>query len=67
MSLGITDGKLDVRYAGQRILSSPGWRSTRVAADAIDADASGSADLWRTASLRLKIVPGSLAPRAACA
>jgi hypothetical protein len=31
-----------------------------VAADAIHADASGSADLWRAASLRLKIVPASL-------
>jgi len=62
MSLGIADGKLDVLYAGQRIVSLSGLAAdARVAADAIDANASGSADLWRTASLRLKIVPGSLA------
>ena len=62
MSLGISDGTLDVRYAGQRIVSlSRLALDARVAADAIEADVSGAADLWRTASLRLKIVPGSLA------
>ena len=56
-----TDGKLDVLHAGRRILSLSGLAvDARVAADAIHADASGSADLWRTASLRLKIVPASL-------
>ena len=61
MSFGITDGKLDVLHAGRRILSLSGLAAdARVAADAIHADASGSADLWRTASLRLKIVPASL-------
>ena len=36
MSLGITDGKLDVRYAGERILSLSGLAAdARVATDAI--------------------------------
>ena len=61
MSIGITDGTLDVLHAGRRIVSLSGLAAdARVAADAIHADASSSADLWRTASLRLKIVPASL-------
>jgi len=62
VSLGITDGKLDILYAKQRVLSLSGLAAqAQVAAGAIDASASASADLWRTLDARLKIVPGSLA------
>src|SRR5262245_19079791 len=62
MSLGITDGKLDILYAEQRILSlSAVAAEAQVAADAIAVSASGAADLWRAVDARLKIVPGSLA------
>ena len=65
MSLGITDGKLDVLYAGQRILSLTGIAAdAEVAADAITASASAGADLWQTAKAGLTITPGSLAATA---
>jgi hypothetical protein len=62
MSLGITDGKLDVRYAGERVLSLSGLAAdAEVATDAIAAKARGNADLFGAASATLRIVPGSLA------
>ena len=62
MSLGVTDGKVVVVYAGQRIVSLSGLTAdAQVAADALTVGASGAADLWRTASAHLKIAPGSLA------
>ncbi len=62
MSLGVTDGKVVVVYAGQRIVSLSGLTAdAQVAADALTVGASGAADLWRTASANLKIAPGSLA------
>ena len=62
MSLAITDGKLDVLYAGQRILSLSGLAAdARVVADAITANASGNADLFGAAKASLRIVPESLA------
>ena len=62
MSLGITDGKLDVVYAGQRVLSLSGLAAdAEVAADAITVSASAGADLWQTAKAGLTITPGSLA------
>ena len=65
MSLGITDGKLDVLYAGQRILSLSGLAAdAEVAADAITASASAGADLWQNAKAGLTITPGSLAATA---
>ncbi len=62
MSLGVTDGKVVVVYAGQRIVSLSGLTAdAQVAADALTVGASGAADLWRTASANLKIAPDSLA------
>ena len=62
MSLRITDGKVGVVYAGQRMVSLAGLAAdAQVAADAITVSASGAADLWRTAKADLKIAPGSLA------
>lgn len=62
MSLGITDGKVDVLSGGQPILSlSALSASARVAADAITVDASGAANFWRTARADLRIAHGSLA------
>ena len=65
MSLGITDGKLDVLYAGQRVLSLSGLAAdAEVAADAITGSASAGADLWQVAKAGLTITPGSLAATA---
>ena len=62
MSLGITDGKLDVRYSGERVLSLSGLAAdAEVATDAITAKARGNADLFGAASASLRIVPESLA------
>ncbi|MET0154410.1 MAG: hypothetical protein ABW298_17610, partial [Candidatus Binatia bacterium] len=62
MSLGITDGKLDIRYAGERVLSLSGLAAdAQVATDAITANASVNADLFAAAKARLRIVPESLA------
>ena len=62
MSLEITDGKLDVRYAGQRVLSLSGLAAdAQVATDAITARASGNADPFGAARASVRIVPGSLA------
>jgi AsmA-like C-terminal region len=62
MSLGITDGKLEVRYAGQRVLSMSGLAvDALVATDAITANASGKGDLFGEAKASLRIAPESLA------
>ena len=67
LSLGITDGKLDVLYAGQRILSLSGLAAdAQVAAEAITASASSAANLWRTANADLKITRARSPRRGSC-
>ena len=65
MTIEIVGGKLDVAYAGQRLVSLSGMAAQAdVSAEAIDASVSSAADLWRAAQGRLTISPGSLAASA---
>jgi len=65
MSLEIVGGKLEVHRAGRRLVSLQDLAAeAEVAADAVDARASGASDLWRTAQARLRVTPGSLAATA---
>jgi hypothetical protein len=62
MTIEIAEGRLDVVYAGRRLVSLSGLTAQAdVSADAIDASVSTAADLWRTAQGSLTIAPGSLA------
>jgi hypothetical protein len=62
MSLAITGGKLELRSAGQSLLSLAALNAdAQVAADAVTVDASADADAFGTAKASLKITPGTLA------
>ena len=62
MSLQVIDGKLDVVYAGRRVVSLSGLAAdANVAADGLVASASAASDLWRAAKAQLKVAAGSLA------
>ena len=65
MSIEIVGGKLDLAYAGRRLVSFSDLSARAdVSAAAIDASVSSAADLWRAAEGRLTIAPGSLAASA---
>jgi hypothetical protein len=65
MTIEIARGRLDLEYAGQRlVLLSDLAAQADVSADAIDASVNAAADLWRAAQGRLTIAPGSLAASA---
>lgn len=67
MSLEIAGGRLDVVYAGQRLVA-PSELTARadVSAEAIEATAKSAADLWGAAQGRLTIAPARSPPRRSC-